>query len=149
MAWPDHASMDVVKKALCGLALLTLAACGGTSASGTAAPASTTAKAPATTVSKTGSTTQAKATVSGDGLLFVGADTAKVGDTIKVTVQNETSGQLDVKLLDPAGQAAAQTQVAGKASADISAAATSAGPWKITFSGAATGGGLDKVITVK
>ena len=149
MAGVDHVSMDVVKKALCGLTLLTLAACGSTSANGTPAPASTTAKAPATTASKGGSTAQAKATVSGDGLLFVGADTAKVGDSIKVTVQNETSAQLDVKLLDASGQTAAQIQVAGKATADITAAATSAGPWKITFTGTAIGSGLDKTITVK
>ena len=142
--------MDVLKKALCGLALLTLAACGGTSATGTPAAASTTtSKVPATTASKAGSTAQAKATVSGDGLLFVGADTAKVGDTIKVTVVNETSGQLDVKLLDASGQTAAQAQVAGKATGDISAAATSAGSWKITFTGTAIGGGMDKTITVR
>jgi flagellar basal body L-ring protein FlgH len=140
--------MDVVKKALCGLALLTLAACGGTSAPASAST-TTTSKVPATTASKAGSTAQAKATVSGDGLLFVGADTAKVGDTIKVTVMNETSGQLDVKLLDASGQTAAQVQVAGKATGDISAAATSAGSWKITFTGTAIGSGLDKTITVK
>ena len=140
--------MDVVKKALCGLALLTLAACGGTAAP---APASTftTSKVPATSAAKAGSTAQAKATVGVDGLLFVGADTAKVGDTIKVTVTNETSGQLDVKLLDASGQTAAQTQVAGKATGEISAVAASAGSWKLTFTGAAIGGGLDEKITVK
>jgi hypothetical protein len=143
--------MDVVKKAVCGLALLTLAACGDASATGTPAVASTstTSKVPATSASKTASTAQAKATVGVDGLLFVGADTAKVGDTIKVTVANETSGQLEVKLLDPSGQTAAQIQVAGKATGEVSAAATSAGPWKITFTGTTIGSGLDKTITVR
>ena len=138
--------------ALCGLALLTLTACGGAAATGDPAPAATSTTAnrlPATTAAKTGSTAQAKATVGVDGLLFVGADTAKVGDTIKVAVTNETSGQLDVKLLDPAGQTAATTQVASHATADISGVASTAGSWKLSFAGAAIGAGLNQVITVK
>jgi outer membrane biogenesis lipoprotein LolB len=148
----DVMTMKRLRLALCGLVVLALTACGGEAASGTPAspPTSTTSRpAPATSAATTGSTAAAKATLGVDGLLFVGADTAKVGNTIKVTVTNQTSGQLDVKLLDPVGQTAAQIQVASKASADISAVATAAGSWKLTFAGAAIGTGLNQVITVK
>src|SRR5262249_8205940 len=90
--------------ALCGLALFALTACGGKSASGDPAPASTTsskpAPAPGATRTTARSTAQAKATVEVEGLQLVGADTAKTGDTIKISVTNSTSGQIDVKLLD-------------------------------------------------
>jgi flagellar basal body L-ring protein FlgH len=145
-------TMNRLRLALCGLALLGLTACGSKPATGIPAPASTSTSprsAPATTRSTTGSTAQAKATVGVDGLLYVGADTAKTGDTIKVTVTNQTSAELDVKLLDPAAQTAAQVQVASNVTAEISAAATTAGSWKVTFAGPTIGTGFNQAITVK
>ncbi len=135
---------------MCSLVLLALAGCGGEEASTTDGP--TTTAATSTPARSTGGTTTnggtaaATATISGDGLLFVGADTAKVGDTIKVSIVNEETGPVDVTLLDPAGKTAGQVQVSGGATAQISATATDPGRWTVRFHDAT--GDLTKEISV-
>jgi hypothetical protein len=91
---------------------------------------------------------QANATISADGLLFVGADKAKVGDTLKVSLTNEESGPVDVTIVDPAGQTVAHTQVAGGATGQISATANTAGKYTVKFDEPTVADDLTKVITV-
>lgn len=142
--------MKLIHGGLCGLALLMVTACGNSSPVTTSPPVSTSTagSAPATSQSAAGSVAHADATVDVDGVLFVGADKAKVGDTITISVTNSTSGSIEATLLDPAGNTASHVSVASQATADISAVATTPGTWKITFEGTAIGTGLDAVITV-
>jgi hypothetical protein len=135
---------------MCSLVLLALAGCGGAEANTTDGPATTAATStPAQSTDGTttnGATAEATATISGDGLLFVGTDRAKVGDTIKVSIVNEEAGPVDVTLLDPAGKPAGQMQVSGGATAQISAIATDPGRWTVRFHDGT--GDLTKEITV-
>ena len=123
--------------AMCSLVLLAPAGCGGEDANTTDGPATTAATStpPRTTDGTTtnGATAAATATISADGLLFVGAGTAKVGDTIKISIVNEEAGPVDVTLVDPAGKVAAHAQVSGGATAQISAIATDPGQWTVGF----------------
>jgi hypothetical protein len=95
-----------------------------------------------------GSVAQAKATIGVDGLLFVGAETAKVGDTIKVSITNEETGRVGVVLLDPSGKSVAEAQVEGGATGEVSAVADMPGAWTVRFDEEMAGGNLTKVITV-
>jgi hypothetical protein len=144
-------TMKKVLRILGCLAFLILAACGGTDSSAAAGPATASTSSPANHAGGTatgGPVARATATVSADGVLFVGADRARVGTTINVTVTNETPQPITVTLQDPAGSTAASAQVTGGGTGQIIAAATNPGKWTVRFDGAAIEGGLTKVITV-
>ena len=133
------------------LASLSLAGCGGTDSSAPTGPA--TSAVTLTPAGHGGGTTtgpvaRATATVSADGLLFVGADTARVGATISITVTNETTEPITVTLQDPAGTTADTAQVSGGGTGQITAAAATPGKWTVRFDGATIEGGMSKVITV-
>ncbi len=132
--------MKRLQLAVCSLVLLAPAGCGGSGgeeANTTGRPpttAATATPAPSTDGTTTnGATAEATATISADGLLFVGADRAKVGDTIKVSIVNEESGPVDVTILDPAGKPAGQVHVSGGATGQISAVAIDPGQWIVGF----------------
>jgi hypothetical protein len=132
-----------------GLVLLALAGCSDRRASQTATqePGALTSTPARTTGSATnGAVAQANATISVDGLLFVGADTAKVGYTLKVSLKNDESVPVDVTIIDPAGQTAAQAQLTGGATGEISTTANAPGKWTVKFHDPS--GDLTKVITV-
>ena len=149
-------TMKSFRLTLCGLTVLALVGCGG-GGGGSADRTAThepqqASSAPARATGGTttnGSVAQAKATVSTDGLLFVGADTATVGDTIQLSITNEESGPVEVTLLDPTGQTVAHVQVAGSATGQISARAGITGKWTVKFDEGTAGDDLTKVITVK
>jgi len=146
----DVMTMKPIRLGLCCVALLMATACGNSSPATNPPPVSTSTPgpAPATSEPSTGSVARVNATVEVDGLLLVGADTAKVGDTILISVSNETSDSVDVELLDPSGNAAGTVRVDSQDTADVSAVATTPGSWKVTFEGTAIGTGMEKVITV-
>jgi hypothetical protein len=95
-----------------------------------------------------GPVAQATATVSADGLLFLGADTTRVGVSITVTVVNETAKPVTGTLQDPAGATADTTEVGGGGTGRISVAATTSGKWTVKFDGGGIDGGMSKVVTV-
>src|SRR5262249_7142294 len=87
-------TMKKVQLILGCLAVVGLTGCGGTDSPTRTGPAdSAVASTPAGRASSTatsGPVVRATATVSADGLLFVGADAAKVGATVDIAVTNET-----------------------------------------------------------
>ena len=148
-------TMKSFRLTLCGLTLLALVGCGGgggeanrTATQEPLQPNSAPARATGGATTN-GSVAQARATVSTDGLLFVGADTAKVGDTIQLSITNEESGPVDVTLVDPTGQTVAHAQVAASATGQISASVDTVGQWTVKFDEDTAGDDLTKVITVK
>jgi hypothetical protein len=86
--------------------------------------------------------------VSADGLQFVGADRAKVGATLDVTVINETAKPITATLLDPAGTTANTAQVSAGGTGRITATAKVPGKWTAKFEGEAIPGGMSSAITV-
>jgi hypothetical protein len=140
-----------VAAGLLGVALLMVTGCGSASPTTSPPPVSTSTAGPASTTSQpaAGSVVHANATVEVGGLLVVGADTAKVGDTIRISVTNSTSDSIDAKLLDPSGNTAGSVRVASHETADLSAVASAPGSWKVTFEGTAIGSDFESVITVR
>jgi hypothetical protein len=151
---PDGAFRDVVamrtvgQTALCGLVLLCLVGCGSGRPDGSA-PATTAST--VTTPAITGGASQAsvakaRATISTDGLEFVGADTVRIGVTIEITITNQESGPVEVRLLNPSGSAASHAEISAGGSGQISATVDVVGTWTVTFKDKA--GELTKTITV-
>jgi hypothetical protein len=133
--------------ALWGLLLAGLVACGSDSpnnpppgTTGSSGTAQTTSAGPSETALK------ARATISLDGLEFVGADAAEVGDTIQVDVTNQESGSVHVSLLNPGGTAVSQVDVSGGGTGPITGTLDAAGDWTVAFKDEA--GELTKKISV-
>jgi hypothetical protein len=143
-------TMKTIARIVGCLVFLSLAAC-GTDGSGDGARTNAVSSTPAghDSGTTTGSpVAKATATISIDGLLFVGADNATVGTTISVTVTNETTGPITVTLRDPAGATADTAQVVKGGTAQITAVANAAGKWTVKIDGEAIEGGMSKAITV-
>ena len=136
------------KLALCGLILLGLAACSsgdpGGSTPATSAASVTTAA--ATSQGPSAAVAKARATISADGLEFVGADAVKVGDTLQVDVTNSGSGPVEVSLLNPGGTAVSHTQISAGGTGQVTGTLDVAGAWKFAFTD--QGGTLTKTISV-
>jgi hypothetical protein len=135
--------------AVCGALLIGLASCGGPDDNtGGPGPGPTTSVVTKGSPAPGGSAVSARATVDADGLLFVGADTAKVGDTLTVLVTNDAAGAVEVALVDPAGHTAVHNQIAAHSGGEIAARIDRPGTWTVTFDGESIGGQQTKAITV-
>lgn len=135
--------------ALGGLILLSMAACG----SGQPTSSPTTGGSIVTTPAAqsggpSASVAKARATISVDALLFVGANTAKVGDTFQVTVTNEESSPVRVRLLNPSGTAVSQIEVSAGSTGQVEATLDTAGKWTVAFKDQVATDELTRTITV-
>jgi hypothetical protein len=141
------------KLALCGLILLCLAACGsGDPGGSTPATHATTVTVAGTSTSAassqgtSASVVKARATISPDGLEFVGADAIKVGNTLQIDVTNQGSGPVEVSLLNPGGTAVSHTQISAGGTGQITGTIDATGDWTFAFTDQA--GTLTKKISV-
>ncbi len=137
--------------ALCGLILLAMIGCGSNQPSGsTPATGTPTATTPAADDgASSASVVKARATISADGLEFVGADAARIGDTVQVSVTNQESGPVQVRILNPAGTAVRQVEVNGGSTGQISTTVDVAGTWTVAFDDHVGSGGLTGTISVR
>lgn len=141
--------------AVAGLLLITVAGCGGEEE-----PSNTNTTPAGNTGSTTGGATggggsggqrsavKVDITIGADGVNGAQDKTAKVGDSVSITLKNQAPGTVSLVLKNPAGNTVGQGQASGGGTARVSSSLNTAGDWTMTISGGAAGNGVSKTIKV-